>query len=183
MTQIVRKKYSRRKHLTTLLNLNYLTNSWVAFYLSQRNYTRFYQGLNILNTQYISPSSDIVIKQANSNSGSTNIAILTLGTSTSYLNHLNKVQLNKTYLKDLIHPSPSTSSNKLLVSRDKSDLNFKSSGLLFDNIVDNVDSRFGLKSNLEGYTRFKFYSTSNLFSLTISCRRIITILTLLNIKR
>ena len=185
ITRIVRKKYSRRKHLTTFLNLNYLTTCWVSFYLSQRNYIRFYQGLNVLNTQYISPNSDIVIRQATLHLDSGIPGILVLGVSTKYLEHLNKVQLTKSFLKNSKQFGRSTSANKLLLNRENSDLNFTSSGIIFDNTLEDVQTnlKFGITSNLLNSTYVNPYHTNSLNNFLISCRQVIILLTLFNTKR
>jgi len=45
ITRMVRKKYTRRKHLTNAINLSYITKYWVLHYLSMRQFERFYSSL------------------------------------------------------------------------------------------------------------------------------------------
>lgn len=135
----------------------------------------------MLTNQYLSPNSDVVIKQALVNLNSSNNGIILLGVSTNYLKHLSKVQNTKIFLKDLVGSKPSLSSNRLLLNN--SGLDFKSSGQLFNNTLEDVTGNFGLKSDLTPLTHYNLSNTGLILSLTLSCRKILTTLTLFNITR
>lgn len=63
VTSIVRKRYMRRKHLSNLITLSHITNSWVSFYSKQRGLIRYYQGLKVIGTSFIVPEKKLVIRK------------------------------------------------------------------------------------------------------------------------
>ena len=179
ITKVVRKKYTRRKHLTNLMNLNFITNSWVSFYLAQRNYIRFYQGLFLIKSQYISPNSDIVLKQATKNINDVKTGLLLLGVSSKYLNHSNQTQLNKLSIFNLLNSTNSTSVNKLLLSNTLVDS--KPTGVLFESTNDDLDFKYYLPGDkLLGYNQpLNLLHTT--LQLNLSIRTILVLLILYNI--
>ena len=106
ITKIVRKKYIRRKHLTNFMSLNYITSCWVSFYLKQRNFTRFFQGLGLINNQFTSTEHSIVLKKALTDLDKNRFGILSLSVSTNFQKHLNET--DKPFLHIL-------NNNKLLI--------------------------------------------------------------------
>lgn len=120
LTRVVRKKYIRRKHLTTLMNLNYITNSWVSTYLKQRNFVRFYQGLGLTATQLIAPISCVVVQKAGSPDFDKENGLLTLGVSSKLLNRLSTLRVNPKHNYRFINASKATSTGKALLFRPNS---------------------------------------------------------------
>ena len=48
-TNLMRKKYAKRRHRNNWLNLSYVTKTWVLFFLKNKQFTRFYQSLGLFN--------------------------------------------------------------------------------------------------------------------------------------
>lgn len=169
ITKIVRKKYIRRKHLTNFMNLNYITSCWVGFYLKQRNFTRFFQGLGLITNQFTSTEHSIVLKKALTDLDKNRFGILSLSVSTNFQKHLNKI--NKSSLHVL-------NSNKLLVY--DYDNNPSRSAELFSNTRE-LDT-FQTTPSIKLPTQSDSLNVVSTYGLSICATtyRVIYILTLLN---
>ena len=55
ITKMVRKKYSRRKHITSWITLSFITKSWTLNYLKARQFERFFTSLGFFNCITHSP--------------------------------------------------------------------------------------------------------------------------------
>lgn len=178
ITRVVRKKYIRRKHLTLFMNLNHVTNSWVSFYLSQRNLVRFYQGLDLFSNQFISPSSKVVVSKAVQDLNKNDNGILLINGSSNFLKHLNQVNLTKSFSKNFSQDNL-TGLNKVLIYSNKSVWDGVSRDL-FNVVRESHDLKF--KSNTDILnSNINFKGICNFeYSLLLISRRILIFTALLN---
>ena len=175
ITKVVRKKYIRRKHLTNFMNLNYITNSWVSFYLKQRNLTRFYQGLHSINNQFTSTEHNIVLKKALNDLDKSRFGILSLSTSTNLQQHLVN---NSIGFKSLLNKSPILSNNKLLIYDSENDRSTTPELFSGTRELDSFQTTPSIKS--PEHVNYLQPINSYSFNICVSVYKIIYTLSLLN---